>query len=126
MKITAKKEEVLATLRKNRETHGKIVSEARIGYVEKAQKALAARLDELKSGKIVSLSFNLMAPLDYTKEYNTAIRALEMEVNDEIELNGAQIHCFIMDQWDWTNSFFGSNSQYSATARTEATQRAEE
>jgi len=119
MRIKAKKDEVLTALRKNRETHKKIVVEARKGYMDKARKALKERLDQLESGKIVSLVFRLSPPQERTNVYDTAIRMLELSVDPEIELTSTQVQCLIQDDWDWKQSFLGSNAMYSGTAQAE-------
>lgn len=116
MTIVAKRDDVLNTLRKNRETHAEIVKEARTGYVEKARQALSSKLDKLASGKVVALSFTLRVPLDYTKVYDTAIKMLELHQNATIELDATQVRNLMQDQWDWTDQFYGTNSVYSKTA----------
>ena len=105
--------EALETLRKNREQHGAMVAEARKGYVEQARAALSKRLDQLESGEICALHFDLQPPEDYTRSYNVAIRMLEMHTGETIEMDGAQVRTFIMDEWDWTKTFFFANGRYS-------------
>lgn len=117
MNIKAKKADVLARLHKNREQHAKIVEEARKGYVEKARKALKARLDDLESGKICDLAFRLATPVNHTRVYDTAIESLTWHTGDEIELTSQQVRNLIMDQWDWTSGFLHTNAAYSAAAR---------
>lgn len=116
MTIVAKKTEVLDALRKNREEHQQIVKEAREGYVAKARVALSAKLDELASGKLAALQFGLSVPQDYTKDYDTAIRMLELHTEDHVKLEEQMVRCFVLNQWDWMDSFLFSNSAYSATA----------
>lgn len=116
MTIRAKKSQVLDTLRSNREKHSAIVKEARSGYMEKAEAALKAKLDQLRSGKLAALSFSLRVPLDYTKVYDTAIRMLELHTEDTIELDAAQVRNLMQDEWDWTDQFYGTNMVYSKTA----------
>lgn len=116
MTIVAKKTEVLATLKGNRAKHSEIVKEAREGYMEKAQAALKDKLEQLRSGKLAALSFSLRVPLDYTKVYDTAIRMLELHQNDTIELDAAQVRNLMQDEWDWTDSFYGTNMVYSKMA----------
>jgi len=117
MRITADKEKVLATLHKNRETHKKMVVEARTGYVEKARVALEKKLRALAEGKLVALSFTLKPPSDYSAVYDTAIRMLELHTGTEVQLDATQVHNLMEDNWDWTREFLVSNSAYSATAR---------
>jgi len=116
MSIIAKTSEVLATLRTNREDHARIVKEARIGYVERAQVEVTKRLAQLKEGQIVSLSFDLRVPLDYTKVYDTAIKMLELHQQDTIQLEAVHVRNLMQDQWDWTDAFYGTNSVYSKSA----------
>lgn len=110
------KKGLLDILVKNREEHRKIVREAREGYVEDAKRALAARLDELKSGKIAGLQFSLVPPSDYTSVYDTAIRMLEMHTGDTVTLEASEFRNMVMDAWDWQKSFLHSNLRYSGTA----------
>lgn len=117
LSITANKKQVLETLRKNREEHKSIVAESRAVYVKKAEAAVAKKLDLLRSGKIVGLSFQLAVPLDYTTVYDTAIRALELHTGDTIELSADQVRNLIDDQWDWSGQFTSSNSLYSEKLR---------
>lgn len=116
MDIKAKREVVLAKLHANRELHAKIVAEARTGYVEKARKALLERLEQLKEGKVVALSFHLAPPVDQTSVYDTAIQTLELSQDEFIELTPDQVRKLYMDKWDWSDHFLSSNAQYSSTA----------
>ena len=116
MKVTVNTQEALETLNKNREIHGKIVVEAREGYLKDAMQALEAKMDDLKSGKVVTLAFLLTPPQDYTKEYDVAITMLDMHTDETIVLDGAQVKHMIMDDWDWMEHFLDSNRGYSATA----------
>ena len=116
MTITANKEDVLKTLRANRDEHADVVKEAREGYVKRAEKALANRLAAVKEGKLVSLAFNLKPPLDHTKEYDLAINMLELHLGDEIELTAMQVQNFIRDEWGWKQRWSSSNSMYSDKA----------
>ena len=117
LNIHAKKDEILAKLRTNRETHATIVAEARKGYVERARESLRERLDQLESGKIVSLAFSLEPPQDHSDVYDTAIQMLELATGDVIEMDSTQVRTLVMDQWDWSRQFLTSNAPYSATAR---------
>jgi len=54
----------------------------------------------------------LPAPKHYEKEYNRAIRMLELEVEKEIELEEAIFNQLVMDEWQWKDSFIGTNSLF--------------
>lgn len=115
-RIEANKTEILETLRKNREKHSQIVKEARVGYLDRAQIEINKRLEQLRAGKVVALTFSLSVPLDYTRVYDTAIRMLELHQQNTITLDSTQVACLVMDQWEWTRNFYTSNSRYSASA----------
>lgn len=116
MSITANKANILETLKKNRETHAAIVAEARAGYMVAAKKALKSRMRDLASGKLVSLTFHLSPPQDYTNVYDMAISMLELDTGTEIKLDSTQVQNLVHDKWDWTDHFLTSNSAYSSTA----------
>jgi hypothetical protein len=120
MQITAMREDVLKKLKENREEHKKIVTEARIGYVKKAEEVLQKRLGQLREGKIVSLAFSLTVPKDMTEAYDSAISALEWHTGEKITLTAAQVRMFIEDAWDWMDDFLVSNSRYSSSAAVKA------
>jgi hypothetical protein len=117
MTIVTKTSELLAILKKNRESHRLIVEEARVGYIEKAREALNKRLDALKAGKVVGLSFGLQLPVDQTSVYDTAIKMLELHQGDTIELSHTQVRNLVLDKWDWTGAFRATSVLYSETAR---------
>lgn len=117
MKSTCDTKEVLAKLRENREKHSRIVKEAKEGYLVKAKEAIAAKLELLEKGKIVSLVFGLKMPVDHTGEYDTMIKMLEMHTQPTIELNADEVRQFVLDEWQWMQDFLVSNSPYSGTAR---------
>jgi hypothetical protein len=116
MTIKADRDTVIATLKKNRERHKQIVSEARVGYVKKAREALMEKLALVESGKVVALTFALEAPQDHTKVYDTAIEMLSMHTDATIILDAGQVRNLVMDEWDWTSHFMLVNSAYSNTA----------
>lgn len=119
MRITAKREDVLARCLKNREAHSKIVAEARLGYLAKAEVALKAKLASLKEGKIVVLHFGMQLPVDQTKVYDVAIEMLQLHQDDFIELDSEQVRNLMRDEWDWSADFLATNSLYSSTAASE-------
>lgn len=117
MKVTARKEDVLEALRQNREDHQVIVREAREGYMVSARAALSSRLEQLASGKLLGLFFDLHLPADHTNEYTAAIRMLELHQGETVELDDVLVRCLVLNQWAWSAGFISSNSPYSSTAR---------
>ena len=114
--ITVNKLDLLATLRKNKEKHIEIVKEAQIGYIKKAKDVFEEKLKKIVENGIVDLNLNLTAPVNYSKEYDTAISMLEWERSAEVRLNQQNFKQFVLDDWSWKNTFLVSNASYSSVA----------
>lgn len=115
--IKVKKEELLQALHKNRDAHRKIFEEAQEGYREEAIKLLDKALEDAKHGKEIRTHIQLMAPIDQTKDYDRAIRMVEMSVDDVIEIDERDFACYVMDDWDWKRQFLTTNAFYSKTLK---------
>jgi hypothetical protein len=116
MTMNFSRTELLEKLKANLANHAKIVEEARAGYIEKAKKAVADRLDELKAGKVVALSFHLSPPVDNSEVYKTTIGMLEMSKDENIVLTADEFRQLVQDEWDWTDNFLVANRAYSDLA----------
>jgi len=116
MQVTCKTASVLATLKKNRKVHSKIVLEAREGYMKAAEKALQKRLNQLRKGALKDLQFGLYPPQDFTHVYDTAIQMLEMHTEPTLTLSAQDVETLVMDKWEWMDSFLMNSSVYSGTA----------
>ncbi len=120
MTTTVEKTKLLETLRSNLARHRQIVQEARDGYVKQAREALEKRLEQLRTGELVSLTFTLQPPADYTEVYENSIAMLEWNTAATVELEADEFRQLVRDEWDWTDQFLLSNRRYSATAAREA------
>ena len=116
MTTTVEKTRLLETLRANMARHQQIVQEARDGYISQAREALEKRLEQLRTGELVSLIFHLQPPADYTEVYENSIAMLEWNTADMVELEADEFRQLVRDEWDWTERFLAGNSTYSATA----------
>jgi hypothetical protein len=112
-----KKADVLKALKKNRSEHAKIVHEAQSGYRERAIELTKKLLDDLKAGKSVSLVINLPLPVNHLDEFDQVIRMLELSKGNEVDLDGNEFRCFMLNKWGWQHQFLASNVMYSETAR---------
>jgi len=114
--VTVKVDELLDILKKNREAHRAIFLEAQKGYREEVIRRLDDMLADAREGRKITSYVQFEEPSDQTKDYDRAIRMLEMSVDDEAELNDQTFRSFVMDDWSWKSNFLLSNSYYSATA----------
>jgi hypothetical protein len=115
--VKIKRGELLKALRENLSGHRKIFEEALDGYKRAVIDELERNLQLARDGKRFPSVVRIPEPKDHTKEYESIIRAVEMSVDDEIELEWNQFECYVMDNWSWKHSFLISNASYSGTAK---------
>jgi len=122
-----KKDFLLETLKKNRETHEEVYQESLKGYLEKAMQKIGevksglaedhARLAEGEHIELRSIHFGLELPSSHIEVYDTVISMLENTMQDTIELSPDAYRELVLDEWDWQRGFLVKNSAYSGTAR---------
>lgn len=110
------KEELVQTLKENREEHREIFLDALEGYKKQVIRAFEEKIEKVKEGEKVDLYTRLVQPVDKTHEYDVAIKMFEMTCDPEIELSMTQFRCFVMDDWEWKAQFEEANSSYTAKA----------
>jgi hypothetical protein len=91
------------------ENYWKTVEETLKEKVEKANNLIAER--EISNGGI-HIHININAPENRRDEYDDALSMLEYEVDDEVVLTQREFKAYVLNQWDWTNSFLMSNAAY--------------
>ena len=114
--IKVKKEELLAKLKENKDTHRKIFLEAQEGYRTLVIEQLETMLSDARGGKKINRHLSLSEPTDQTRDYDRVIRMLEMSQDDVVELSEHDFAQYVLDDWSWKRNFLVSNSVYSATA----------
>jgi len=111
--VKVKRDELLAVVRKNRETHRATFLKAVDGLEKKWRSSLEEKLAAIRSGRRPDrYVLVLTEPQDQTKDYDRAIKSLEMETRDEIELDQHEFAQLVMDDWQWKGQFTATTSQY--------------
>lgn len=137
--VTVDRQQLIETLKKNREKHQKDYQDSLDGYKEDASAELAKQVqiaqkkiadnEEMLKNRInnfdpneplsdaltvlSSVVLKLKAPRDHTRSYDVAISMAEWEVSETVELTQSQFQCFVLDDWDWTAEFNAINATYS-------------
>lgn len=112
-RVTVKKDELLAVMRKNRSEHRGQFLAAQKGYRAAVIKELDAMLAQAREeGGQIKRSVSLAEPHDHTKDYDRVIKMLEMCVTEEITVTESQFNQYVLDEWGWKESFIGTNSNY--------------
>lgn len=111
------KEVLISILKTNLEDHKKIYEEAKVGFLEKAAEQLAKTTKNFQNNDgTKSVYINMAAPTNNIKEYERAIRMLELTQDTVIELEEFEFNQLVMDDWGWKKKFLVDNASYSLTA----------
>lgn len=110
--VTVKKDDLIATVSKNRDEHRAIFLAAQDRYREKVIELLDSRLRQVRDGRPIDRSFTLPEPVDYTAEYDAALQMLTWEVNDEVTLDQDSFRQLVLNQWHWARNFAANTSSY--------------
>jgi hypothetical protein len=113
-KIRIRKETVLEVLKENKAKHCLEYEEAILGWISKAKTKLTDLLTELNSDKARSLKIEvyLPRPVSYEKEYEKAIKMIEFEIREEIEISTQDFDKYFLDEWSWKENFLSNSGLY--------------
>lgn len=122
--VKCKKADLIDKLRANRDVHVREYKEACAGYrdqalakVDEIMDQLKRQISALKEGEAVPLAnifFSLPAPESHAADYDRVLTMLSMSVDDEITLDQKSFSQYVMDNWDWKESWEGTKMSYSA------------
>jgi hypothetical protein len=112
--IRVKRDTVLETLRKNKELHHAEYEEAIEGWIQKAKNKLNTLIEQLNSDNAREVKFELYLPKpeSFEKEYEKALKMLELEIRDEIDITKQEFDKFFLDDWDWKDNFLSNTTMY--------------
>lgn len=109
------KKKLLAIVRENKDKHIIAYNESVVDYKSAAIKLSSEHVELAKSGKLSEISkikAMPVAPISYEKEYDRAIRMLELSIDKEIELEEDVFNQLVLDEWHWKNQFVTSSVLY--------------
>jgi hypothetical protein len=120
--VTIAKQKLVEILMANRAKHLTEYNAAVVQFRQAARKLLQDALDavvpdEAPIGiveKLKNLYITLEAPQQYLKEYDKALKMLDLSVKDEIEITNSEFSYYVEDDWDWKERFSASNRLYSS------------
>lgn len=104
-KVVVDKEDLLETVRENRERHEEIYEEACEKYCEDAARLFREKVEACQSGTVVSPKIDLSKPEEYLDDYDQAIEMLEMDERDQIDLTEDEYQKLVKDEWGWSRRF---------------------
>lgn len=114
--IKIDRDQLLDVLQENREKHRVEYEKAHKAWAKKIGKVMtkAEEMDDPAEGwKYLQKKMGeLPKPVQYVKQYQSAIRKVEMDVRDEIELNDREFAAWVEDDWSWKGAFVAQTSLY--------------
>ncbi len=115
--IKIQKIKLLDIIRQNRDEHRDIFIKAQEKYRAEVIKCLDGMISDARNGKEIKTQITLIAPKDYTETYNKAIRMLELDENEVINLEYNDYLNYVEDEWDWSSQWAFSNSTYTSSPK---------
>jgi len=109
------KKKLLTIVRENKEKHIAEYNESVEDYKRAAVKLANEHLELANTGdlnKIAKIKAMPGAPVSHEKEYDRAIRMLELSVEKEIEVEEDIFNQLVLDEWAWKHQFVASASLY--------------
>ena len=114
-KITVDKNELLETVKKNRTLHETDYKEARQGFEKQFLEEAENLVARIKEGKFDKAAIPFAPPKNYLKDYDRAIRMMEMSKADEIVISEHQFSQLVLDEWEWKTDFTMNAANYKAS-----------
>ena len=113
--IKMNRKELLKIVKENLKKHLTDYAESVEDYKAGALKVATANLKIAKTGdidKFHQIKGLPQRPVSYEKEYNRAIRMLELSVDEEIMVEQDTFNQLVLDEWHWKNSFVAASMSY--------------
>lgn len=81
--------------------------------------AAKERLDRVQSGDFETDKpyFRTRCPEHHIKDYNGTLKKLELSLDKELELEQHEFNRFVMDEWEWKETFSSTHICYSNSVR---------
>ena len=117
--ISVDKQQLLATLRENRDTHQADYELAWDGYKEAVLKSLRELLRAAKRaehGETINVHVPHYQPESHVDDYDRVIQMLEWDTDSQVTLDHQEFQQFVQDNWHWKHQFQTANVMYAGSA----------
>ena len=116
--VQINKGRLLETLRENQRKHNEAYQEAIVAFYEKftallEEAALGVRGKKLNFAAARNTAFAEYPPQGHCDEYETALKQLEYDEREIIELTAQEFSQYVLDEWGWKEQF--AQSYYAHT-----------
>lgn len=108
--VKIKKEDLLKSIKANRDKHALEYDKAKNGFRKLLEKELRGKLNAIVESKNVKLAFKSVKPISHLKEYDDVIGMLELSTDTEFEINHQQYKQYVKNEWEWERMWYASNA----------------
>lgn len=115
--VVINKPDLLKVLQENRAAHREFFERAIDGWQILVQKKIEEIVERAKAGDYEHVFYQMVRPEDHTKDYDRAIRMLELDIHDTVRLAEAEFATYVQDDWGWKKQWATSNSAYFAASQ---------
>jgi len=102
--IYIKKEELLEKLGEKLKLHKIVYQESLKAFKKNYVNHLKMLIKKANKNKFVTY-MDLIVPKNHEEDYHTAIKMIKMSCRDEIELTDREFKQYILNKWDWMETF---------------------
>ena len=134
--VTISKSDLLEAMKKNRVAHAAIYEEARAGFQQKLRETMhrvgTRFIQPMDNGIVMDLKkihaladsvSEMDPPVSYLAAYDEAIELFTWDQGTEgsdgeraIVLDASEFRKYVLDKWDWQQTFLASSAGYSVQA----------
>lgn len=113
--VKIEKSRLLETIKDNLEKHIELYNESVEDYKALVLKIYTNNLKIAKTGnldKFSEMKNRPVAPESHEAEYKRAIKMLEFEVDEIVEIDETTFNQLVLDEWSWKENFVSSSAFY--------------
>jgi len=114
--VKVKKVELLTIVKENRLKHEVEYVDSMHEFKTAAVKTLQDQIKKVEEDPN-EISIHIPVPISYVKDYDKAIRMLELSVDNEIILDSTEFNQLVQDEWHWKNDFLSNKTLYGQLSR---------
>ena len=116
--IKMKRHELLEIVKVNKIKHIEQYNDAVIDYAVLVLQIATANLKLAKTGlatEFDKIKGRPTAPVSYESNYGRAIRMLELETREEVDIEEDVFNQLVLDEWSWKHNFTATAAMYKSS-----------
>lgn len=112
--IKVNKQQLIDTIKKNKQIHIKEYKQAVVAFKKEALKQLTKLEKAVKAGKTEGIRLDLTVPQDRSTDYDKLILMFNWDLEKEVVLSQGEFNQYVHDEFDFALQARMSNTYYSS------------